>query len=351
MPTHIVELSRALAPIADVTVVSEPDEGGFSELEANHIAVPGLASRMSPASLRHGYRSLLEVMRSESPDLVWLHARLPVILGRLALARGDYSGRVALTYHGLPFGEGHRKVMTQVSKRLERRLAKRCPPLDLVFLNEVQRALMEAHLGPRAERHRSWVLGNASRLGPLPKETNRPTGRHIVMTGRAGWQKNLEAAARLLPHLPEDFTLSMCGISTGEPGFVARLKKIAGPAADRLNLLGPIDDVRPLLASADAYLMTSRYEGEPIGALEAWEAGLPVLFTPFEGANALAQHPFSEVFASDDDAQRAGQLVSVLEGYLADRSQNAAAINESWKRRHSPEAFAENTRHLVQSWF
>lgn len=350
VPTHIVELTRALAPVAELTVLSEPDEGGFAELEAPHIAVPGLASRMSPASLKHGYRSLLEVMRNQSPDIVWLHSRLPVILGRLALARGDYSGRMALTYHGLPFGVGHRGIMSQISRRLERRLASRCPPLEMVFLNETQRGLMETHLGPRANLHRRWVLGNASRLGALPAAPSRPTGRHLVMTGRAGWQKNLEAAARLLPFLPEDISISMCGIGTREPRFVARLEKLAGAAAPRMNLLGPVDDVRPLLASTDGYLMTSRYEGEPIGALEAWEAGLPVILAPFEGARALAQHPFSEVFNDDDAAARANQIVSVLNSYLTDRPKNAALIKESWARHHGPDAFAERARDLVQRW-
>ncbi|MCH2076127.1 MAG: glycosyltransferase family 4 protein [Rhodobacteraceae bacterium] len=350
VPTHIVELSRALESFADVTVVSEPDEGGFSELETRHVAVPGLASRMSPASLRHGYRSLVEVIQRESADLVWLHSRLPVILGRLALARGDYVGPTALTYHGLPFGHGHRNVMSQVSKRLERRLASRCPPLEMVFLNDTQRDLMEAHLGPRADRHRRWVLGNASRLGPLPAPLPRPSRRHLVMTGRAGWQKNLEAAASLLPFLPEDVSLSMCGIGTDDARFVSKLKKLAGTGAKRLHLLGPLDDVRGLLASADGYLMTSRYEGEPIGALEAWEAGLPVILAPFVGAKALAKHPFSEVLASDDATKRADQIMRVIDGYLTDKEANSAQIKHSWALHHAPEAFAARAQNLVKHW-
>lgn len=345
VPQHICDLAAALKPLARVTVVSEPDRGGFASLEARHVEVAGLASRMRPGPLRAGYQGLLNVMREEAADLVWLHARMPVILGRMALRRGDYAGKLAVTFHGLPFGRGHRRALSTVSKRIEARLAKG-PRHEMVFLTQTQKAAMEAHLGPLAARHGRQVLGNASHLGPLPaREEVAP--RHLVMTGRAGWQKNLQAAAALVPHVPEDTVLSMCGPGTDDPRVAAKLRAIAG---DRLRLLGPLKDVRPLLAAADGYLLPSRYEGEPIGALEAWEAGLPVFLAPFEGAKELARHSFSQVFDSTDPARRAAQIVNVLDRYLSDRPTHAAQIRESWARHHAPDRFATEARALVERW-
>ncbi|MEM6276930.1 MAG: glycosyltransferase [Pseudomonadota bacterium] len=350
MPRHIVALSHALAPVADITVVSEPDRGGFLGLEGRHIALPGLASSLRPGAVWQGYQALMDALRTEEADLVWLHARLPVILGRLGAIRQAYKGRVSVTFHGLPFGPGHRRVMALLSRRLERWMARRTPPLEMVFLTEDQRDAMSAHLGCAGARHRLWVLGNASTIGPLPAPRQRGAGRHLVMTGRAGWQKNLEAAAAILPNLPEDTELSLCGPGTNDAGFAAKLRVIAGRARSRLHLLGPINDVGALLAAADGYLLTSRYEGEPIGALEAWEAGLPVFLADFPGARNLAKHPFSQVFSSEDPASRAREIDAGLDAFLGDKSRHAQDIRASWAKHHAPEIFATNARRLVETW-
>lgn len=349
VPRHIVALSRALSPMADILVVSEADRGGFSGLEGRHIALPGLASSLRPGSVWRGYGALMDTLRAEEADLVWLHARLPVVLGRLGARRGAFNARVAVTFHGLPFGPGHRPALAGLSRLGERWLARRTPPLDMVFLTAAQRDAMAAHLGRDAARHRMSVLGNASTLGPLPTARERPVGRRLVMTGRAGRQKNLEAAVAILPHLPSDTYLSLCGPGTDNARFADKLKAIAGTARSRLNLLGPIDDVGALLAAADGYLLTSRYEGEPIGALEAWEAGLPVFLADFPGARALARHPFSHVFGSTTPASRAREITATLDAFLTDRSRHAADIRQSWATHHAPEAFAAKARTLVET--
>ncbi|MEM1234243.1 MAG: glycosyltransferase family 4 protein [Pseudomonadota bacterium] len=370
MPRHIVALARALSPIADITVISETDRGGYTGFDGRHIVLRGLSSSLRPDSIWRGYQALLDALHAEEADLVWFHARLPVILGRLGAARGALKGRVTVTFHGLPFGPGHRRAMAVISGGLERWLARRSRPLNMVFLSDEQRNVMTAHLGDDAKRHRMWVLGNASTLGPIPSSAGRPrgrptglstglstelstelsTGRHLVMTGRAGWQKNLEAAAAILPHLQESTELSLCGPGTDAPRFADKLRTLAGTARSRLHILGPVSDVAALLATADGYLLTSRYEGEPIGALEAWEAGLPVFLADFPGAQDLAKHPFSHVFGSADPAARAQEIEKGLEIYIANRIENQGSIRTSWAKHHAPDAFAANARNLLETF-
>lgn len=351
VPRHIVHLARVLQPIARVSVMSERDQGGYAELDARHIPISGLASQFSPRAMQQGYAELVAVVAKEDPDIVWLHARAPVILGRLAFARGAYHTRLAVTFHGLPFGPGHLRPLSALSRRVETYMAKHVPHHQMVFLTKHQQIEMETHLGSLAMRHGRQVLSNASHLGTLPPPVRRTAGRRLVMTARAGRQKNLEVAAALLRYLPEDIGLTLCGPGTDAPRFAARLRAIAGgAAANRLSFLGPISDVRPLLASADGYLLTSRYEGEPIGALEAWEAGLPVFLTPFSGARALARHPFSMVLNSSSPQDRATEIAAGLAEYLANRNANQTAIRRSWQVHHAPEKFAARARALVESW-
>lgn len=357
VPRHITDLARALQGQARITVASEADRGGYgalADLGARHVALPGLASRLTPGSLRRGRAALAAFLGETPADLVWFHARLPVILGRRLLITGDWrpdaATRIALTYHGLPFGRGHRHGTALLSRRLERQLLGRCPPLELVFLTEDQRQRMTTTLGPELARHHTHVLGNASSLGPVPPPLPRPAGRHLVMTGRAGWQKNYDAALRLLRHLPDDITLSLCGAGTETPAFAARAARLAGPAVARLRLLGPLSDVRPLLASADGYMLTSRYEGLPIGALEACEYGLPLALADFDGAEALlADHPLGLCLKGALPTQ-AHALDRLLARYLADRPAQSAAIRRFWAMRWSPGQFDSAARALVAGW-
>lgn len=356
VPQHITDLARGLQGMSRVSVLSEIDQGGYAGLAAfgaRHIQRPGLASRIRHTSLRMGWRNLLQTLQQEKPDIVWLHARLPVILGRQAIATGAWqpgATRVAVTFHGLPFGSGHRPLSSTLSRYLERYLLRRCSPLELVCLTGAQAALMSDAMGRDMAKHRMHVLGNASSLGALPVPAHRPAGRHLVMTGRAGWQKNYSYALRLMRHLPDDVHLSLCGFGTDTPAFAAQVRRFAGPAADRVTTLGPQPDIRPLLAAADGYVLTSRYEGLPIGALEASEAGLPLILADFEGAQELiTNHPMSVCLAANP-ALAAQQVDKLLDRYLMDRPVYAAAIGAHWAERFSPEVFDTSARQLVSGW-
>ena len=356
VPRHICDLAQALQGIAKVSVLSEPDRGGYTPLRdvgARHVTRPGLASRMRPRALSSGRAGLLSVLQAEHYDLVWFHARLPVLLGRHLLASGAWQPsetQVAISYHGLPLGPGHRPLTGMTSRQVERYLLQRCPPLELVCLNAVQARTLAQAVGAHISRHRMHLLGNTSRLGPLPETVPHGAGRHLVMTGRAGWQKNYDRALRLMRHLPDDIYLTLCGRGTDTPAFARRITQLAGPVAQRVKVAGPVTDVRPFLASADGYLLTSRYEGMPIGALEASEAGLPLILAPFAGAEELlAEHPLG-LCLPDAPKAAAAAIDALLHRYREARETLGPTIHAHWAARYAPEAFDRAARALVEGW-
>lgn len=353
VPRHIGHLCAALADHARITVVSDENHGGYDRLGgARHVIVRGLQSRMNAVHLWRGWWGLRRILRQNRVEILWLHARLPVVFGRMMLVSRMWRAkgtRVAVTYHGLPFGPGHRPASTRISLWLEKALLSLCPPLDLVFLTDGQAERMTRAMGmARMARHRCHVLPNCSDLGPLP-ETVRHAGRHLVMTGRCGWQKNYPLALRLFAHLPEDFTLTLCGAGTETPGFKAEAAAILPPGAlARVRFAGPVADVRPVLAAADGYILCSRYEGLPIGALEASEAGLPLILSRFKGAAALAAaHPMALSLTFEDLAQDAARIDGLVARYTARRETAAEEIRAAWAGRWSREVFAANAQALL----
>ncbi|KIN65796.1 Glycosyltransferase EpsD [Sulfitobacter noctilucae] len=356
VPRHILHLAGALKDHVRLSVVSDKDLGGYTALHGMHvphIVVRGLTNRMSPLHLWRGITGLLKVFRETDPDLIWIHSRLQVLLFRLLLALNIWrpTCAVAFTHHGLPYGRGYNPVVHRICKELERALVATCPAHNLVFLNHRMAGWMARDArASRLARHRVHILANCSDLRPLP--SRRKWGiRTLVMTGRTGRQKDYETAAQLLAEMPENYRLILCGPGTDDPVFQSRISGVVPPETfRRITFTGPLPDVRIPLAQADAYLLTSRYEGTPIGALEAFEAGLPIILRNFDGATDLtAKHPCSLLVELKDLRREALRISEMLDHF--DRYQHGISsdIVQVWQDNWSPDIFAHNALALVRS--
>lgn len=354
MPRHICHLAKAFEGLAHVTVVSDTNHGGYdalADLYARHIVLSGLSSRLSMGHIWRGWRGFLAFLRGSRADLTWIHPRFPSLMGRMALALRLWrpTGATAFTIHGLPYGKGHEPYSSFLSLTLEKALMWACPPTNVIFLSQDMADRAREQLGAsRLARHTIHVLPNCSDLGDLPPFT-RPRYPTLVMTGRAGRQKNYARAVQLMNHLPEDTSLMLCGTGTDTPPFQAAIAELV-PAEirSRIFCIGPVQDVRPLLRAADAYLLTSRYEGTPIGTLEAFEAGLPIILSDFEGAESLVdRHPMGIVIDPTDLETTGRHIADFMQRARGADRNLRQQIRKVWEREWSPEVFGERARNLL----
>src|SRR5206468_35244 len=70
---------------------------------------------------------------------------------------------------------------------------------------------------------------------------------------------------------------------------------------DRVHFLGLRRDVPALLASADVFCYTSRFEGFPNALLEAMAAGLPIFTTRFTGVEEIIEDGATGLIVPQDD--------------------------------------------------
>ena len=319
VPTYLGQLCAALKGQATFTIISDRNEGGYDFAKGGITLheVEGMKTGLSPRKIWHALRMLDAQIATGEYDLIWAHARMSLIQLRILMMmrrlRRQPVPRFAVTYHGLPFGPGHRRSFSAVSILLERMFLATCPPHHLHFLSVADIDHFTAQLGERAlVRHTCAVVPSCSRLGPLPRRIQNaaPT---LLMTGRAGYQKNHVAAAQLFAALPDNFQLILCGAGTEATKMAPVFDAVQAGLLNRVKFLGPLSDVRPLLAQADLFLLPSRYEGMPIAALEAFEAGLPMALSDIPSmADILDVHSMATAIDITTPQSAANEVVDLV---------------------------------------
>jgi glycosyltransferase involved in cell wall biosynthesis len=113
-----------------------------------------------------------------------------------------------------------------------------------------------------------------------------------LAVGRIEPQKDYPTLLTALRRLevPATGALTLLVGSGGLAEEIAEEIRAAGLGEDRLRLLGSRSDVPDLLSAADAYVMSSAWEGLPMVLLEAAASRLPVVATNVGGNDEIVLH-------------------------------------------------------------
>lgn len=111
----------------------------------------------------------------------------------------------------------------------------------------------------------------------------------VVVVGRMEFQKNHVLALRALAEMSEQARAHtvMCLVGSGEQETLLRALADALQISEHVRFLGYRGDVPLLLAGADLLLMTSWFEGMPLALIEAMIEGVPIVSTPWIGAQTM----------------------------------------------------------------
>ncbi|MBQ9728701.1 MAG: glycosyltransferase [Clostridia bacterium] len=156
----------------------------------------------------------------------------------------------------------------------------------------------------------------------------------VVYLGRLSYEKNPQRVLSVLQKVKEkkaDVKAAIIGSGDLEDELL-KLREEWG-LADHLEFLGFQSNPLKILHDAKVMLMTSRWEGTPMCALEAMALGVPIVSTPTDGLKELIQDG-ENGFLSDDDEVLAERIEEILnDSTLRDRLamqavQRAKAIND-----------------------
>jgi phosphatidylinositol alpha-mannosyltransferase len=316
--THVVGLARALEALGHEVAVLAP--------AAEHTPVPafvtatgrarGVPYNGSVARVSFGPLSYARTRRwlaAHPFDVLHLHEPTTMSLSALTLMAAR--GPIVATFHTATERSRALSALGGVVRPLMEKVTAR------IAVSAVARRVQVRHLGGDAVEIPNGVDVPAFAEGPLLPGYPRPgtvgfLGRFDEP--RKGMPVLLEALRALAPARP-DLRLVVVG-----RGDRAALLRAAGPAADRLDVLGPVDDPTKAAALRSVEVFCApNLHGESFGMVltEAMAAGAPVLASDLDAfAAVLGGSGAGELFPTGD----APALARALAGLLDDPARRAA---------------------------
>ncbi|MBE7209695.1 MAG: glycosyltransferase family 4 protein [Gluconacetobacter diazotrophicus] len=287
----VLPLMRELRERGHEVVGASADGPLLADLRAEGFRIEALplARSLSPRAQLRAFRSLLELIRRERPDMVHAHMPISGALARLA-ARLCRVPVVAYTCHGFLFnqpGSRRRRWFGFAVEWAAGRLTDR-------YLTVGEEEAADAR---RLRIHRRAIAAGNGRspsvFRPDPDARARiratlgvPDGRVVVaILSRLVRHKGHPELLRAMEQVP-DAELWVVGDrlpsdhgATLDDAF-RRAAAVLGP---RLRRLGYRTDTAAILAAADIFALPSQFEGLPMSVIEAMLCGLPVVATAIRG--------------------------------------------------------------------
>jgi len=163
------------------------------------------------------------------------------------------------------------------------------------------------------------------RLG-LPEQ-----GRVLVQVGLLASAKGTPEAVRAFLLLPlserQDAVLALVGVGPAEE----ELSELAAKSAGALRLLGqlPPEGVRDALWAADAFVLNTRRDSNPLSAIEAAAAGLPIVMSAAAGnVREIVEAPNTGFVIRDpsDPSEALRFILAAPEAQLSEMGARAAEL-------------------------
>jgi glycosyltransferase involved in cell wall biosynthesis len=308
---YVRELLPAMREEFDVTVAAHgegPLRTAAAELGVAFVPLQHVRRALSPVHDPLALLELTRLFRRLNPQIVHLNSSKAGVLGRVAAAVARVPVRI-FTAHGWAF-----KATGGSAARLYLWADRAVRPLTsmVVCVSETERRAGLAARVCTAER--STVISNAVEVGAAPHREPRSGGQiEIVSVGRLAE--------------PKDFSTLVAAIGALPPGSV-RLRVLGdGPLRGSLEteiaalglessveLVGEVADVRPFLAEADIFVLSSRSEGMPLAVLEAMAAGLPVVASDVGGLGEVVVDGETGFLVPPGDPAELSRKLALLTG-------------------------------------
>ena len=170
-----------------------------------------------------------------------------------------------------------------------------------------------------------------------------PHATVVTHIGRFAVQKNHALLVEAFAQVHSDAPLYLLLVGAGELEDAVRQQVAGLGLQERVRFLGVRADVADILRASDVFVLSSRWEGNPLSVMEAMAAGLPVVSTAVGGVPELVQEGATGRLVPSEDAGALAQAMQALVDDPARRQAMGAAA-----RQHAIAHF--DIRHTVRMY-
>ena len=231
--------------------------------------VPDLVQKMHPIKDLKALVSIVRLIRDESPVLVHAHTSKAGLLARLAgrITRTP----VVFTAHTWSFADGLPALQRFLAVPLERFAAWGGGKIITVSKSNRDAALQKS-ISREADLVTIW-----NGIPDVPYRAHPGTNEIVTlfMTARFAPQKDHALLLEALIGIEANWRLWLLGDGPTRSEIEQLVIQLG--LQNRVHFLGARSDAPQLLAAADVFVLSTKWEGLPLSILEAMRAGLPVI--------------------------------------------------------------------------
>jgi glycosyltransferase involved in cell wall biosynthesis len=349
VPEHVMRLALGLLERGWESRVAGPESASiYASLQAERVAVTRLPFQPGyghPLEDGRVLRKLIGLLRRERFDLVNTHGAKEGILGRLAALT---TGTPAVaTQHAWSFDPAFRRGPGRVfSQGMERLLAPRTRAYICVA-ESVRRRGLEFGLAPPCAFHTVHNAGTSCDGGQPPDPELERFAREGPLAGCVAAlrpEKCVDVLLKAAPCVLEQVPEARIAVVGNGPARreLERQAKVLG-LQKRLRFFDFTPPSSRQLRSLDVFVLPSRFEGFPIGVLEAMACGVPPVATDVGGTREAFRHGESGLLCPPGDPGSLAQAIISLLGDSELRTRMGHAARERYQRHFTLERMLDRT--------
>ncbi len=315
------------------------------------IRIEGLEPGASKLATWQAYKKIKKVLLEEQPQIVHTHQAKAGFLGRWASYKAKIKTRIH-TFHGHVFSGYFSALKSKVIQSIERYLAKISTHI-IVISPSIEKDIVDTYKITTKQKTNLIRIGITPFKSSLQKTESRekhhlPKDQMIcAFMGRLAPIKNPQMFLNLANNFRDNPNIHFLFVGDGPlkaPCDAFIKSHNLGHKITSIDWVHEIDDI---LTAVDTLVMTSLNEGTPLMALEAMQAGVPVLSTPVGGVVDIIENGKNGFLCKSEEEFI--QTIHQIHSGQIDITTIKNNAKETIAQAFSEKQFYQNTLNLYQA--